>query len=151
VGLSFSNKADGEESIKGKIRAMQAAINTAGIKPEDIDLISAYGLSTQQDDFEEREAIQRLFGEKAKEIPVIAPKSTLGYSGAASGVLELIGAISAMKSGIIPANPNYTERDSGDCLDYVAGASRRKEVNCAMVNAFGIGGQNGVVIIKNLK
>ncbi len=149
-GSSFSNNRDQEESIKGKIRAMRSAIMDAGIREGDIDLISAHGISTQKDDFEEREAIQRLFGEKAKKIPILAPKSAMGYPGAASGIIGLISALLAMKDGVIPCNSNYTERDTGDELDHVAGTHRKKEINCAMINAFGIGGHNGVIIIKKV-
>jgi 3-oxoacyl-[acyl-carrier-protein] synthase II len=150
-GSSFSNKANQEESIKGKIQAMNSAIMDAGIRKEEIELISAHGISTQEDDFEEREAIQRLFGENAKKIPVLAPKSAMGYPGAASGILGLIAAVLAMNRSVIPANCNYTERDIGDELDYVAGTLRRKEINCAMINAFGIGGHNGVIIIRRVR
>lgn len=147
-GASFSNKTNREESIKGKILAMNQAIKNAGIKKEDISLIAAHGLSTQEDDFEEREAIQKLFGEGVKTIPVIAAKSTMGYAGAASGVLDLIAVTGAMENGVIPVNRNYTERDDGDYLNYVTGAPLKKEINCAMINVFGMGGQNGVIIIK---
>ena len=137
-GASFSNK----------VSAMRSAIKDAGIKQEDIDLIAGHGLSTQKDDFEERKAIQELFGERAKTISVIAPGSITGYTGAASGVLGVIAAVESMRHGLIPHNPNYTCREEGDDLDYVFGAPRKKEINCAMVNAFGMGGHNGVIIIK---
>lgn len=147
-GSSFSNRENSQESIAGKIQAMQAALNDAGIKREEVGLISAHGISTLRDDLEEREAIQGLFGERAGAIPVTAPKSMLGYAGAACGVLGLIAALLAIKEGVIPANPNYLERDTGDSLDHVSGHPRSQEINCAMVNAFGLGGQNGVIIVR---
>jgi 3-oxoacyl-[acyl-carrier-protein] synthase II len=150
-GSSFSNRDNLEESIHGKIRAMQAALTDAGIKKEEIGLISAHGISTLRDDLEEREAIQGLFKERAKDIPIMAATSVLGYSGAACGALALIAALLAMKEGDIPANPNYLERDTGDYLDHVSGQPRKKEIHCAMVNAFGLGGQNGVVIVRKIK
>jgi len=56
-----------------------------------------------------------------------------------------------MKHGIIPANRNYTERDDGDWLNHVSVSPLKKEINCAMINVFGMGGQNGVIIIKRVK
>lgn len=147
-GSSFSNKLNREESIRGKIRAMEQALKEAGIEKDEIGLIASHGISTREDDSEEREAIQRLFGEKVKTIPIIAVKSQTGYPGAASGVLELIAAIMAMEHHAIPANPNYNEREDGDLLMHITKEPCRRDVRCAMVNAFGLGGQNGVVIVR---
>lgn len=149
-GAGFSNTICSEDSIIGKIHAMRSAIKNAGIRDADIDLISAHGISLQKEDTEEREAVQRLFGERADRIPVMALKSRTGYPGAASGIAELIGSLMAMKHGIIPHNPNFFERDEGDVLDHIAGAPGKKDINCVMVNAFGIAGQNAVLILRRI-
>jgi 3-oxoacyl-[acyl-carrier-protein] synthase II len=147
-GTGFSNSYS--DSIIGKIHAMRSAIKNAGIRESDIDLISSHGISLQKADREEREAIQRLFGERADKIPVMALKSRTGYPGAASGMVELIASVMAMKYGITPYNLNFFEPDEGDVLDHIAGAPRKKDINCVMVNVFGLGGQNAVLILRRI-
>lgn len=133
---------DGE----GGARAMQIAIDDAGIQPEQVDYINAHGTSTPYNDKFETVAIKHVFGEHAKELAVSSTKSMTGHLlGAAGGVEGVICAL-AIDEGYIPATVNYRDADPECDLDYVTEGGREQEVHFAMSNSLGFGGHNATIL-----
>ena len=132
---------------KGPARAMRRALDDGNLALEQIDYINAHGTGTLWNDKIETAAIKDVFGERAYEIPVVSNKASLGHSIAASGALELIGAVITLRDQIIPPTINYHIPDPECDLDYVTDGSRRHETRYIMSNSFAFGGSNGALII----
>jgi 3-oxoacyl-[acyl-carrier-protein] synthase II len=136
------------EDGRGAIQAMQAAIRDAGISYADIDYVNAHGTSTAENDSIETKAIKAVFKERAKQVAVSSIKSMMGHLIGAAGAAELITCVLAIRDGIIPPTINLNDPDPQLDLDYVPNLPRKMNVNVAMKESFGFGGQNNVVIIK---
>ena len=135
---------------QGAIRAMRAALEDAGIVPEDVDLINAHGTSTPLNDAAETRSIKDVFGAHAYRIPVQATKSMTGHSLGASAAIEAVASVLAIRDGVIHPTVNLDVPDPECDLDYVSHTARRARVRCVMSNAFGFGGHNGVLIFRAL-
>ena len=136
--------ADGE----GAARAMQMALNKAGLAPSEIDYINAHGTSTQLNDEMETMAIKSIFGDSAYKIPVSSTKSMMGHLIGAAGAVEAAVCIMVIRHGIIPPTINLTHPDPACDLDYVPHTARRARVTTALSNAFGFGGHNSALILR---
>ncbi|MFC1950000.1 beta-ketoacyl-ACP synthase II [Chloroflexota bacterium] len=135
---------DGE----GAARAMQLALDKAGLSPGDVDYVNAHGTSTPLNDKVETMAIKTVFGDYAYHIPISSTKSMTGHLIGAAGAMEAGVCITAIQKGIIPPTINLNN-PSPDCdLDYVPNKARQVEVNIAMSNSFGFGGHNSVLIFR---
>ncbi|GAB6988845.1 beta-ketoacyl-ACP synthase II [Paenibacillus pini] len=132
----------------GAYQAMKLALNEAGVKPEDVDVISAHATSTEVGDRSETEAIKRLFGDMAYQIPVTANKSMLGHMLGAAGGVEAIALIKSLQTGIIPPTINQEQKDAVCDLDYVPNHARHVNMQIGMSNSFGFGGHNAVIVIQ---
>ena len=132
----------------GARRAMAQALRAAGMLPEEIDVIFAHGTSTLLNDVVETKAIKTAFGERAYRIPISATKSMVGHLLGAAGAISALAAVLAMRDGIVPPTVNLENPDPECDLDYVPQVARKQSVRAAMVNAFGFGGQNVVLIVK---
>ena len=139
---------DMHEEARGGCAAMRAALKDACLNTADIDYINAHGTSTKENDAIETLAIKTVFGDIAKQVPVSSVKSMMGHLIGAAGAAELITCILAMRDGILPPTANYRDPDPELDLDYIPNEPRKAEVNIAMSESFGFGGQNDVVIIK---
>jgi 3-oxoacyl-[acyl-carrier-protein] synthase II len=135
----------------GAVRCMRMAIKDARLKPEDVEYINAHGTSTPLNDLTETIAIKKVFGDRAKKIPISATKSMTGHLLGAAGSTEAIFTILAIQDGIIPPTINYEEPDPQCDLDYVPNAARRQPLNIAMSNAFGFGGTNAALVFKKFE
>ncbi|HOE68059.1 MAG TPA: beta-ketoacyl-[acyl-carrier-protein] synthase II [Candidatus Omnitrophota bacterium] len=133
---------DMDPEARGASEAMRIAMTKAGIGPADVDYINAHGTSTSVNDSLETTVIKKVMGEYAKKIPVSSTKSMLGHMIAAAGGVEAIFCLLAMRDSIIPPTINYEEPDPELDLDYVPNVARRTDVNVALSNSFGFGGQN---------
>ena len=133
---------------EGAARSMKIAIKDAGLNPADIDYINAHGTSTPLNDLYETQAIKSLFGDHAKKLMVSSTKSMTGHMLGATGGVEAIFAIKAIKEGIIPPTINLENPDAECDLDYVPNVARHKQINTAMSNTFGFGGVNAVLVFK---
>ncbi|MCL5774384.1 MAG: beta-ketoacyl-ACP synthase II [Firmicutes bacterium] len=155
--LSFGMSADAHHITepdpqgRGAALAMKRALEAAGIKPEEVDYINAHGTSTPIGDKTETMAIKSVFGERAYKIPVSSTKSMTGHALGAAGALETIVCILAAKNGIIPPTINYENPDAECDLDYVPNIARKAEINIAINNSFGFGGQNAVIAVRKFK
>jgi len=133
---------------EGAARCMQAALEDAGIQPEQIDYINAHGTSTPLNDLYETRAIKMAFGEAAYKVAISSTKSMTGHLlGGAGGVETVVSALT-IHDGIVPPTINF-ENPGEECdLDYVPNTARKMEVTYAMSNSFGFGGTNASLILK---
>jgi len=136
------------ESGEGAARAMQNALKSGGIKPEDIDYINAHGTSTQLNDAMETKAIKSAFGDYAYKVPVSSTKSMTGHLIGCAGAIEPAICIMTILNGIIPPTINYENPDPECDLDIVPNIARPAVVTTALTNSFGFGGHNSVLILR---
>jgi 3-oxoacyl-[acyl-carrier-protein] synthase II len=129
-------------------RAMANALKDAGIEPHEVNYLAAHGTGTQMNDATETRAIKVAFGELAYDLPVSSVKSMTGHTLGAAGAISAIAAVKAMHEGYIPPTINLETPDPVCDLDYVPNNPRRADVNVAMANGFGFGGQNASIVLK---
>lgn len=142
------NVAAPDPSAAGALRTMTWALDDAGIQPDLVSYINAHGTSTPANDASETLAIKRLFGEYAYKIPISSTKSMMGHAMGASGAIEAIVCALSIKNGVIHPTINYQYPDPELDLDYVPNQARQYEVDYALSNSFGLGGQNACLVIK---
>jgi 3-oxoacyl-[acyl-carrier-protein] synthase II len=136
---------------EGAALAMQAAMQDAGLAPEAIDYINAHGTSTQQNDLAETLAIKKVFGDRARSIPVSSNKSMIGHTIAAAGAIECILTLVGMDRSLILPTINYESKDPKCDLDYVPNQARQQEHGIALSNSFGFGGQNACLCLGKIR
>ncbi|MBN2085604.1 MAG: beta-ketoacyl-ACP synthase II [Anaerolineales bacterium] len=132
----------------GSARAIELALASAGVKPDDVDYINAHGTGTVLNDLSETKAIKRVFGKRAYTIPVSSTKSMTGHMMGTTGALEVIFCMLAIRDGKIPPTIHYSTPDPECDLDYVPNTARTQPVSVAVSNAFGFGGHNAVLVIR---
>ncbi|HHU70329.1 MAG TPA: beta-ketoacyl-ACP synthase II [Thermoanaerobacterales bacterium] len=135
---------DGE----GAARAIEQAINDAGIKYDMVDYINAHGTSTPLNDKLETMAIKKVFKEHSYKITISSTKSMVGHLLGAAGAVEFIATTLTVKYGIVPPTINYQTKDPDCDLDYTPNKAKAKEIIYALSNSFGFGGNNGTLLIK---
>jgi 3-oxoacyl-[acyl-carrier-protein] synthase II len=138
---------DQDPDGSGATAGMRAALADAGIRPDQIDYISAHGTGTQQNDQVESRAVKAVFGVHAYKVAISSAKSMLGHLIAAAGATELITCVLAMRDQILPPTANRTTADPDCDLDYVPCRPRKAKVDICMKNSFGFGGQNDTLIV----
>ena len=134
---------------RGSALAMRRAIADAGLKPEDIRYINAHATATPTGDPAEVVAIKSVFGSRAYEIPVNATKSMIGHLLGAAGAVEAIATIMTIQEGILHPTINYEHPDPECDLDCVPNEARRTQVDIALSNSFGFGGQNACLVFRS--
>ena len=140
-----------EESGASAAEAMRLALNDAGVPLDQVDYINAHGTSTPLNDTLETVAIKRLFGDLAYRIPISSTKSMIGHALGASGALEALACVMAIRDNVVHPTINYEEPDPACDLDYVPNQARQVDVQVALSNAFGFGGQNACLVFKQFE
>lgn len=137
---------------KGAERVMRLAIKDAGLQPEAIDYINTHGTSTPLGDVTEIKAIQRVFGEHVYDMNLDATKSMTGHLIGATGAVEALACIMALKDGIIPPTINHDPEDEDEQIDYrinfTFGKAQKRDIKYALSNTFGFGGHNACLVFK---
>lgn len=139
------------ENGAGAAISMKHALDDAGLQITDIEYINAHGTSTPLNDKSETAAIKTVFGEQAYKIPVSSTKSMTGHLLGASGAVEAVFSILAMRNGVIPPTVNYQTPDPECDLDYVPNQPRNVQIQHAMSNSFGFGGHNATLVFSQFK
>ncbi|MCC8048966.1 MAG: beta-ketoacyl-[acyl-carrier-protein] synthase family protein [Oscillospiraceae bacterium] len=134
-----------EPSGKGAAACMGIALRRAGMTPDEIDYVNAHGTATHAGDIAETCALKAVFGSRA--VPVSSTKGATGHMMGAGGVTETITCIKAIATGTLPPCTGCTERDS-ECDLNIIMRPERAQVNAAMSNALGFGGQNSCIIVR---
>jgi nodulation protein E len=132
-------------TVEGPAAAMTACLADAGLSVSDIDYLNAHGTGTKANDSIETKAIRRVFGTAADSIAVSSTKSMHAHCMGASGAIEAIACIMAIRDGVIAPTANYRQSDPECDLDVVPNIARQRNVKAAMSNAFAFGGTNAVV------
>ncbi|VAX35156.1 3-oxoacyl-[acyl-carrier-protein] synthase, KASII [hydrothermal vent metagenome] len=140
-----------ESTGEGASRAMQLAIENAGLKSTDISYINAHGTSTKLNDKVETLAVKNVFGDYASKLPISSTKSMTGHLLGAAGGVEFAASVYAVMNDIVPPTINYETPDPDCDLDYVPNEARKVTVNAAMSNSLGFGGHNASVIVKKFQ
>jgi 3-oxoacyl-[acyl-carrier-protein] synthase II len=136
------------ENGDGAFRVMRAAIKDAKLTPEDIGYVNAHGTSTPLGDVIETRALKRVFGERAKKVPISSTKSMTGHLLGGAGGLEAGISVLALRDQIIPPTINLESPDPECDLDYVPNVARKATLDYALSNSFGFGGTNAALIFK---
>jgi beta-ketoacyl-acyl-carrier-protein synthase II len=137
------------ETGEGGARAIRAALDAAQVNLDEVDYINAHGTATVLNDLSETRAIKAAFGNFAYNIPVSSTKSMTGHMMGATGALEIIFCVQAVREGLIPPTIHYQTPDPECDLDYVPNQARQKPICVATSNAFGFGGHNAVLVVRS--
>ncbi|MBZ5701777.1 MAG: beta-ketoacyl-ACP synthase II [Acidobacteriia bacterium] len=136
------------ENGDGAYRVMRAAMKDAKLTPEEIGYVNAHGTSTPLGDAIETTALKRVFGERAKRVPISSTKSMTGHLLGGAGGLEAGISVLALRDQILPPTINYETPDPACDLDYIPNHARPAAVEYALSNSFGFGGTNAALIFK---
>jgi 3-oxoacyl-[acyl-carrier-protein] synthase II len=136
------------ENGAGAAMSMKLAMEDAGLTMHDIDYINAHGTSTPLNDKSETAAIKTVFGEQAYNVPVSSTKSMTGHLLGATGAVEAVVSVLAIREGIIPPTMNYEIPDPECDLDYVPNQPRQAVIKSVMSNSFGFGGHNATIVLS---
>lgn len=133
---------------EGAARSMQMALNDAEIGVDGVDYINAHGTSTPYNDDYETQAIKTVFGDNAKKLAISSTKSMTGHTLGASGGIEAIFSVLAIRDSVVPPTIHLNNPDPVCDLDYVPNVAREMNVDVAMSNSFGFGGHNATLVFK---
>ena len=140
---------------EGAHKVMKAALDEAGLKPEDVDYINVHGTSTNAGDIAETKAIGNLFGEHAYKLNISSTKSMTGHLLGAAGAIEALLTVLAIKNDIVPPTINHEDGDEDPNIDYgmnfTFNKAQKRTVNVAISNAFGFGGHNASIAFKKFE
>jgi len=135
---------EGESGAKAILLALEAA----GLSPDQVDYINAHGTATQLNDVAETIAIKRALGEYAYQVPISSTKSMTGHMMGATGALEAILCVQAIRDNMVPPTIHYQTPDPECDLDYIPNQAREHQVKAAISNAFGFGGHNAILVFR---
>src|SRR5438270_1612007 len=131
-------------------RAIELAMQDAGIAEQDVDYVNLHGTSTKLNDRIESRALKLVLGERARAVPMSALKSQIGHPQGACGAAGMAATIVAMKNGRIPPTINLEKPDPECDLDYVPEAGRKKEIEHAVCNCIAFGSKNSAVVLRKV-
>ncbi|MDP2654725.1 MAG: beta-ketoacyl-[acyl-carrier-protein] synthase family protein [Candidatus Omnitrophota bacterium] len=149
-GLSCDSLHMTDPSEQGIVSCVNNALENAGVKPEQIDYISAHGTGTRLNDMMEARAVNRVFTHCPNRPPISSIKSMLGHAMGAASAIEAIACCLAMEKGVIPPTINYSTPDPDCPVDCVPNKSRPTKLRCVLNNSFAFGGNNACVVFKKI-
>lgn len=147
---AFHVTAPSEDGV-GSARAICLALETAGVNADEVDYVNAHGTATPLNDAAETKAIKSALGDHAYKTAISSTKSMTGHMMGATGALESILCVNAIREGILPPTINYSTPDPDCDLDYVPNQAREKNIDVAISNAFGFGGHNAVLVLSKYR
>ncbi|MEP7356272.1 MAG: beta-ketoacyl-ACP synthase II [Anaerolineales bacterium] len=147
TGDAFHITAPAPDGVMGS-RAMLQAMSAAGINPDDLNYISAHGTGTPLNDAGETKAVKVALGERAYHVPISSTKSMTGHMMGATGAVEAVFCVQAIRTNVVPPTINYRTPDPECDLDYVPNTARETPVRAVISNAFGFGGHTAVAAFK---
>jgi nodulation protein E len=150
IGLSADASDIVAPTVDGPEQAMRACLADAGLNPEDVDYLNAHGTGTKANDQIETAAIKRAFGEYAYKLSISSTKSMHAHCLGASGALEMIACVMAIREGLVPPTANWREADPDCDLDVTPNVARERLIRAALSNAFAFGGTNAVLAFKRV-
>ena len=136
------------EEGDGGYRVSMAALKDAKLSPDEVGYVNAHGTSTPIGDALETMALKRVFGRRAKQVPISSTKSMTGHLLGGAGGLEAGISVLALRDQILPPTVNYEKPDPACDLDYIPNHARKAEVRYALSNSFGFGGTNASLLFK---
>lgn len=148
VGMSGDASDIVAPTVDGPAAAMAACLEDAGLNPEDVDYLNAHGTGTKANDQIETAAIHKVFGNAASGLSVSSTKSMHAHCMGASGGLEMIACVMAIRDGVVPPTANYRQPDPECDLDVTPNVARERSVRVALSNAFAFGGTNAVLAFR---
>src|SRR5215469_16216531 len=155
--LGYGASADGshitqpDEHGTGAAKAMSRALADGQVNADEIGYINAHGTSTPLGDQAETAAVKSVFGPRARDVSISSTKSQLGHLLGASGGVELVLTVLALRDSLVPPTINYDEPDPACDLDYTPNRPRERRLQAAMSNSFGFGGHNASLIVGRLR
>ena len=132
---------------EGAAKAMELALKSAGVKPEEVDYINSHGTATILGDVAETQAIKTVFGEHALKLAINSTKSIIGHPLGAGGAMEMVATVKSIETGWLHPTLNQEFPDPECDLDYVPNLKRQQKVNIALSNSFGFGGHNVCLVV----
>ena len=150
IGFGMSSDAHHitQPCVEGPAKAMQWAIQDAGISADRVDYINAHGTGTQANDVTETQAIRSILGKRADSVLVSSTKSMHGHALGAAGAIEAVACLLALKHGIVPPTVNFTASDPACDLNIVANTAQHASMEIALSNTFAFGGLNATLVLK---
>ncbi len=149
--LGYGTSSDARDLLRpdpdGSSASMRNALENAGLSPEDVDYVNAHGTGTVLNDVAEAEALRKAFGPHADRLAVSSTKPVHGHALGASGALELVVAVMALRDQCVPPTINFLEADPNCPLDVVPNVARRMPVRVALSNSFAFGGINASLVV----
>lgn len=134
----------------GAQKAMRWALEDAHLNPDQVDYINAHGTGTRINDPTETNAIKKVFGGSAYQIPISSTKSMIGHCMGASGTIEAIACVMSLQQGVLHPTINLDTPDPECDLDYVPNQAREVKIQTALSNSFGLGGQNACLVLGRI-
>jgi nodulation protein E len=135
-------------SVDAAARATAIALEQAGLAPGDVDYVNAHGTGTRVNDATETAIIKRAFGGHARRVAISATKGAHGHAMGATGAIELIATVLAVRHGVVPPTINLAAADPECDLDYTPNCARPRRVRAAVSNSFAFGGLNAVLAVR---
>jgi 3-oxoacyl-[acyl-carrier-protein] synthase II len=151
--IGYGNTTDGinitQPDAGGQARAMAQALAEAELSPQQVGYLNAHGTGTKVGDVSETAAIKRVFGEHAWRLPISSTKALHGHLMGAAGAVEMVATLETLRTRIAPPTAHLFHPDPECDLDYVStGARELPDINVAMCNSFGFGGNNAVIVAQ---
>lgn len=138
-----------EPTGRGAAMAMRRALERAHLEPDAVDYVAAHATATEIGDIAETKTIKSVFGDHAHELSVSANKSMVGHLLGAAGAISALACILAIRDNVVPPTINLDHPDPECDLDYTPNVAKKREIDVAMANGFGFGGQNAVCLFKS--